>query len=82
MSTISVSRLKAHLSEELRRVEAGESIIILDHRREVATLQPIRPAKDDFIVREALVPYLNPRLEPITDIDPLPFLTEDRADRC
>jgi prevent-host-death family protein len=34
--TVAIAQLKAHLSAELRRVRAGESIIIMDHRTPVA----------------------------------------------
>ncbi|MCF7949958.1 MAG: type II toxin-antitoxin system Phd/YefM family antitoxin [Spirochaetia bacterium] len=38
MKTISVSKLKAHLSAELKEVKKGSRIIVLDHRHPVAIL--------------------------------------------
>jgi len=32
MKTISVSDLKTHLSAELKKVKAGETVVVLDHR--------------------------------------------------
>jgi len=36
MKTTSVSKLKAHLSEILRAVKAGEEVVVLERRRPVA----------------------------------------------
>ncbi len=41
MKTIGVAELKAHLSRELRRVAAGESLIVTDHSRPIAVLAPL-----------------------------------------
>jgi prevent-host-death family protein len=43
-----VRELKAHLSECLRRVQAGERLIVTDRGRAVATLAPVesKPALD------------------------------------
>lgn len=40
MKTISVSKLKAHLSAELKEVRKGTRIIVLEHRHPVAILGP------------------------------------------
>ncbi|MCA9737676.1 MAG: type II toxin-antitoxin system prevent-host-death family antitoxin [Gemmatimonadota bacterium] len=39
--TVSVSHLKAHLSEILRAVQAGEEVVVTDRGRPVARLAPL-----------------------------------------
>jgi prevent-host-death family protein len=41
MNRIRIAALKDRLSETLRRVEAGESIVVTDRERPIATLSPI-----------------------------------------
>jgi len=41
MVTISLARAKAHLSELLDKVEAGEEVVITRHGRPVAQLAPV-----------------------------------------
>jgi len=79
MKTISVSLLKAHLSAELKKVERGERITVLDHKRPVAVLGPV--AGESLFVREAAAAYGCPELEPLIDADPLRYLEEERGDR-
>ena len=43
MRTISIAELKAHLSAELKKVQAGDPVTVLDHRRPVAVLGPVEP---------------------------------------
>ncbi len=40
METISISNLKAHLSTELKKVQKGTRIMVLDHKHPVAELIP------------------------------------------
>ncbi len=83
METISVSQLKAHLSEELRKVEAGASILVLDHKREVAILVPVKPKEEEeFWLPREIKPFVFIEHEPFSTIDPMMYLEEDRADRC
>lgn len=42
MDTVSVSELKARLSEHLRRVRAGRTVLVTDRGRAVAVLAPVR----------------------------------------
>jgi len=42
METISLAQAKAHLSEVLDRVEAGEEVVITRRGRAVARVEPIR----------------------------------------
>lgn len=39
-TTLSVHEAKAHFSEVLRRVEAGETVVVTRHDRPVAELKP------------------------------------------
>lgn len=43
MKTTSVTRLKNELSAHLKEVIAGETVLITDRRKPVATLQPLTP---------------------------------------
>ncbi|MBI2374495.1 MAG: type II toxin-antitoxin system Phd/YefM family antitoxin [Deltaproteobacteria bacterium] len=43
MSTVSVRELRNNVSEVLRRVEAGETVIVTSGRRPVARLVPFDP---------------------------------------
>ncbi len=45
MVSISVSELKAKLSEQLRRVKAGEEVVVTERGRPVAVLSPVPKAK-------------------------------------
>jgi prevent-host-death family protein len=77
--SISLSSLKAHLSAELKKVERGERITVVDHKRPVAVLSPV--AAESLFVREATATYECPELEPLIGTDPLSYLDEDRGDR-
>ncbi|MEI6386538.1 MAG: type II toxin-antitoxin system Phd/YefM family antitoxin [Spirochaetota bacterium] len=81
METISVSQLKAHLSEELRKVEAGASVLVLDHKREVAMLVPIKAKEKDFWLPRAIKPFVFIEHELFSTIDPMMYLAEEREDR-
>ncbi len=45
MVTVNLVRAKAHLSELLDKVEAGEDVVITRHGRPVARLSPIKRPK-------------------------------------
>lgn len=79
MKTISVSALKAHLSAELRKVKAGEQILVVEHRRPVAFLQPYE--KERVIVREPRGTYKPVRMSALTTVDPEQVLEHERAER-
>ena len=79
MKTTSVSNLKAHLSEMLRAVKAGEEVVVLEHRRPVALIRP--HTDDSMILREASATYTPGELSPLTAIDPRDALNDERADR-
>ena len=79
METISVSALKAHLSEQLRKVQKGARLVVVDHKRPVAVLAPLED--EPLFAREAAQPYAYRELPPLTDIDPLERLDKERSDR-
>ena len=60
MSEISVHEAKAHFSELLRRVESGETIVVVRHSRPVAEMRPGRkrdqPRRLGFFKGEFEVP--------------------------
>lgn len=45
MSSVSVAEAKAHLSELLQRIEAGEELIITRRGKAIAKLSPIEPPR-------------------------------------
>ena len=51
--TIGIRRLKAELSKQLRRVEAGETIEVTDRGRVIATITPAVKREDSPGVRWA-----------------------------
>jgi prevent-host-death family protein len=79
MKTISVSKLKAHLSAELKEVKNGSRIIVLDHNHPVAMLIPYED--QPLYAKEAQQSFSYKELEPLTHVDPLDKLEEERSDR-
>jgi antitoxin (DNA-binding transcriptional repressor) of toxin-antitoxin stability system len=79
METISISNLKTHLSSELKKVQNGIRIIVLDHKHPVAELVPIE--KEELFLHEASQIYSCPQLLPLTKKDPLIDLKEERSER-
>jgi prevent-host-death family protein len=41
MATLSVHEAKAHFSEVLKRVEAGETVVVTRHNKAVAEIKPV-----------------------------------------
>jgi prevent-host-death family protein len=63
MVTVNLVKAKAHLSELLDKVEAGEEVIITRHGRAVAHLHPVShpkhpPRLDDLAAFRATMPPL------------------------
>ncbi|MFP4375448.1 MAG: type II toxin-antitoxin system Phd/YefM family antitoxin [Spirochaetales bacterium] len=79
MKTSSVSNLKARLSEMLRTVKSGEEVVVLEHRRPIAVIKP--HTGDSLIIRAATGTYAAGPLEPLTDVDPVGPLAQERSDR-
>ncbi len=50
MKTVKIADLKAHLSEHLRAVRAGETLTVLDRERPVARIVPHDGEEDDLLV--------------------------------
>jgi len=55
MVKVSVSDLKARLSEHLRRVKGGEEVIVTERGRAVAVLSPVPPSRSGQAELDALV---------------------------
>jgi len=47
MGTINIDEAKAHLSRYLKRVEAGETIVLMRHGKPVAELHPVLKVRSD-----------------------------------
>lgn len=63
MVTVNLVQAKAHLSDLLDKVEAGEEVIITRHGRAVAHIHPVAPPKhplrlDDLAAFRATMPHL------------------------
>jgi len=84
MKTVGTAELKARLSEYLRAVRAGETIVVLDRHQPVARLVPIDAAASGLVIRPAIgSPHDIELPEPLEgDIgDVLDDLLAERADR-
>lgn len=79
MKTISVSTLKAKLSAGLRAVKDGEQLVVMEHKRPVARLIPYQ--KEALILREPETAYEPKELTPLTEVDPLAALRDERGER-
>ena len=82
MSKVRIADLKAHLSEHLRKVRAGRTIIILDRDVPIARIIPYDEAAPLEIRRATRKPS-QLRLPPPAPsaVDPVAVLLEDRASR-
>jgi prevent-host-death family protein len=56
MKQARVAELKAHLSEYLAGVRAGEAVIVCDRNTPIARLVPYDDVADGIVIREALRP--------------------------
>jgi antitoxin (DNA-binding transcriptional repressor) of toxin-antitoxin stability system len=96
MRAVGVKALKNRLSEYLRLVASGETVLVTDRDRVVAELVPPRSGRaewvDDAVLADAVRRgWLAPRLHPKGSVPPrlpvapleriLAGLAEDRADR-
>lgn len=52
-----IAVLKANLSRYLRRVQAGEELIVMDRATAIAKIVPYGLPKDDFVVIPAKKPF-------------------------
>lgn len=83
MITVGTADLKAHLSEHLKAVRRGETIVVLDRREPIARIVPVGAVGLELVIRPANgalkdVPLLGP--SPSTR-DVLEQLREERGER-
>lgn len=83
MTKVGTADLKAHLSEHLRAVRRGETILVLDRHEPIARIVPVGATGLQLVVRPAVgslhdVPLLPP--SPSAG-DVLDQLREERAER-
>ena len=79
--TVNISRFKAHISEELRRVRAGEHVVILDRDIPVAEVIPYREREGTFKIRPPKHRLTYSRTSFAVGPDPFQYLMEERAKR-
>ncbi|MBM5811001.1 MAG: type II toxin-antitoxin system prevent-host-death family antitoxin [Gammaproteobacteria bacterium] len=67
MEQVSISRLKDQLSAYLRKVRAGETVLVMDRGKPVARIERVSPAADDDIRYQRLVAagLVRPPLRPL-----------------
>jgi antitoxin (DNA-binding transcriptional repressor) of toxin-antitoxin stability system len=80
MKRSSVSYLKAHLSAELKAVQAGETVVVMDRDHPVARLVPLAESSG-IEVREPLQSFGFQRPAPLVSGGSLEALLEDRERR-
>ncbi|MEI8094309.1 MAG: type II toxin-antitoxin system prevent-host-death family antitoxin [Spirochaetales bacterium] len=75
-----VSSLKAHLSENLRRVIGGETVVVTDRRKPVARIIPYE--EDDLVESSPSGPFhpVRPNLAGFPKVDTLALLATERGD--
>lgn len=85
MSQVTISALKSHLSEHLRRAEAGEVIEVLDRARPIAKVVPFTRESGELEVVPAERPFSAVRairLPPLElTVSSLEALREERGSR-
>ena len=82
VKTMTISYFKTHISEELRKVRKGASILICDRDTPIAEVVPYRAEPPILKVRQPrLTPFTAPRPAFKIDHDPVDYLLEDRETR-
>lgn len=76
--TIGIADLKAHLSAEIKRVNSGENITILDHKKPVAKLTGLEPGVK--YARRAKRPFVWKELPPLLKGDITGIIDAERSD--
>jgi prevent-host-death family protein len=69
MDTVSVRELRQHLTRYLRRVAAGERLVVTERRRPVALLGPL-PADDDIHDLLIAIGDVRPATTDLLDLPP------------
>lgn len=70
MKRVSISELKARLSEYLAGVRAGEELIVTDRGRPIARITPVNSEVDGRIERLVRTGQVTPPADPDVAIDP------------
>lgn len=83
MKTVGTADLKAHLSEHLKSVRSGETIVVTDRNTPIARIVPLGAVGGELVIRPARgdlheIPLLGP-LSQASDI--MEQLLEERAER-
>jgi prevent-host-death family protein len=86
MNKVGVADLKARLSEHLRSVRAGRSLVVMDRQTPIARIVPYDSSSDRLVVRHpasgAPRPCdLAPRKPVKLTVDPVAILLADRERR-
>ena len=81
MRTTNISYFKAHISEELRRIRAGERVVILDRDIPVAEVVPYREGEKKLRIRLPRHRLSCPKSSVSVKKDPLQYLMEERMKR-
>jgi prevent-host-death family protein len=83
MIAVGTAELKAHLSEHLKAVRRGETVVVLDRREPIARIIPVGAAGLELVIRPA-----NGALQDVPLLGPTPAapdvveqLREERAER-
>lgn len=84
MKSVGTAHLKAHLSEHLRLVRAGEVITILDRNQPVARIVPLSDDLSELVVRPGRGRLGEIRVPPPVDSGPdiLEDLLAERGDQA
>lgn len=71
MEKVSVSRLKNQLSAYLKKVEAGETVIVTDRNKPVAQLTGVvhAPSEDEHVARLIELGIVSPAKQPPLSIE-------------
>ena len=80
METISISVFKARISEQLRKVRSGETLLIADRNHPVARVVPVENESKLRIRSAKRKPAIPPPPDAV-EHDPLLFLFEERQGR-
>lgn len=83
---VMIAELKAKLSANIRRVQKGHEIIVMDRKRPIAKLVPIlEKRKPKLVIIKATRPLSDvdklPFVRPKVDFDVVEILRETRKDR-
>ncbi|MBY5333855.1 type II toxin-antitoxin system Phd/YefM family antitoxin [Rhizobium leguminosarum] len=76
MASVNLAEAKAHLSELLNRVEAGETVEILRHGKPVAQLVPVKTRKKPIDVEQ--LKALTASMKPAKPVDSATFIRDMR----